>query len=390
MADAWSKLKDGDFRKFCFMDVDLAGHSEIGRNNSTRDADATFSAFLEYIVKRVECHKGQVWNLAGDGGLFAFCDDDVTTMAEQGVNSALEILDGLSEFNKTKSKVKQQVRVRIAVHLGDAQYWTQTGRIQSKDVNFVAHLEKGGTTPDSVSISENVYLEIMNHKTMKGRFQYNGKFEEERVYTSAYVPYVLKVLLPYVDRGRISRKNREVTVLAQDEDPLSWPKFVEGCERLCTQIKTDKWKPDLIVAVNQGIAVAGPLKNAPQLSETPFGVSRRGEVRPDEVELLLPPVENRKKCRVLLIDFMMKTGGSLEAAKKALVKEGFDEKYMRAAVLILANIQKVPSGKRVELNPETFRQRAQRTLLTYKDGLKRIHYLSLVCTHNPIKPWSLW
>lgn len=183
-SDAWSDLREGAIRKFCFVEIDLAGHSAIAANNSTRDAEATFSAFLDYIEEKVIAHGGQAWSLAGDGGLFAFYDDDVTTMAEQATAAALDIVDHLEEFNKTKSRVKQQVRVRIAVHLGDARYFKQTGRIQSDDINFVAHLEKAWTKPDSVSVSANVYRELVQEE-MRSRFRDNGTFEGRSVYTSA-------------------------------------------------------------------------------------------------------------------------------------------------------------------------------------------------------------
>lgn len=183
-ADAWSDLREGAIRKFCFVEIDLAGHSAIAANNSTRDAEATFSAFLDYIEEKATAHEGQAWGLAGDGGLFAFYDDDVTTMAEQATAAALDIVDHLDEFNATKSRVKQQVRVRIAVHLGDARYFKQTGRIQSDDINFVAHLEKGATKPDSVSISSNVYRELTQEE-LQNRFRDNGTFEGRSVYTSA-------------------------------------------------------------------------------------------------------------------------------------------------------------------------------------------------------------
>lgn len=121
-SEAWSDLREGAIRKFCFVEIDLAGHSAIAANNSTRDAELTFGAFLDYIEEKANALGGHAWGLAGDGGLFAFYDDDVTTMAEQATAAALSIVDGLEEFNKTKSKVKQQVRARIAVHVGDARY----------------------------------------------------------------------------------------------------------------------------------------------------------------------------------------------------------------------------------------------------------------------------
>ena len=182
--DAWSDLREGAIRKFCFVEVDLAGHSLIAANNSTRDAEDTFSNFLDFIIESAESHSGRPWGIAGDGGLFAFYDDDVTTMAEEATKSALEIIDNLDGFNETKSKVKEEVRARIAVHLGDAKYREQTGRIQSDDINFVAHLEKAKTKPNSVSISSGVYRELVQDE-LRSRFRDNGIFEERSVYTSA-------------------------------------------------------------------------------------------------------------------------------------------------------------------------------------------------------------
>jgi len=181
MASAWSDLKDGVLRKFCFLEVVLAGHARIARNNSSRDAEATFMGFLEFIEKQAKAHGGQTWNLAGDGGLFAFCDDDVTVMAAQGVNSALAILAKLPDLNATRSKVKEEVRVQIAVHMGDACYYHQTGRIQSDDISFVSNLGKRGTAENSVSLSNSVYRELAE-EAIRSRFRGSVTFEENYVY----------------------------------------------------------------------------------------------------------------------------------------------------------------------------------------------------------------
>lgn len=180
MSDTWADLREGAIRKFCFVQIDLSGHSVIAASNATRDAEATFGAFLDYIEERVSDHEGRAWGVAGDGGLFAFYDDDVTAMAEQATAAALDIIDHLDEFNRTKSRVKQRVRARIAVHLGDARYLTRTGRIQSDDINFIAHLEKQKTHPDSISISKAVFRELTG--SMRNRFQPNGRFKGRQIY----------------------------------------------------------------------------------------------------------------------------------------------------------------------------------------------------------------
>lgn len=120
MANAWAKLEEGSVRKFCFMHLNLLNRLEIARKNTPKNTETSFGLFFKELERHVNSHGGRTWNLTEGEGLFGFYDDDLTKMAERAVASAVDVIDDLKNFNTTKSWVKQQIHVRISVHLGDA------------------------------------------------------------------------------------------------------------------------------------------------------------------------------------------------------------------------------------------------------------------------------
>lgn len=140
MADAWAKLEEGSVRKFCFMQLNLLNRSEIARRNTPRDTETSLGNFFKEVERHVNSHGGRTWNLTDEEGLFGFYDDELTKMAARPVASAVDVIDHLERFNTTKSWVKQQIHVRISVHLGDAVYCKETNLISGDNVRFVARL----------------------------------------------------------------------------------------------------------------------------------------------------------------------------------------------------------------------------------------------------------
>ncbi len=133
MADAWAKLKEGSVRKFCFMHLHLLNRSEIAHRNTPKNTETSLGLLFKEVERHVNSHGGRTWNLTDGEGLFGFYDDELTKMADRAVASAVDVIDDLKNFNTTKSWVKQQIHVRISVHLGDAVYCKDTSLISGDE-----------------------------------------------------------------------------------------------------------------------------------------------------------------------------------------------------------------------------------------------------------------
>jgi|GEM_PF-5815668 len=173
MPYSWDRLRDGDRAMFIFLKLDIVGHSKIVENNPLDKASNTLNNFENWVEGYVSRYGGRLWTWQGDGGLAAFFASDGV---EKSVKCAFCVIDELDSFNKFKSEIKDQIKVRIALHLGDVTYREQTGRIHSTDINFVSHMEEEYSSCDDICISRAVYTQLseIGRQLFKGIGSFHG------------------------------------------------------------------------------------------------------------------------------------------------------------------------------------------------------------------------
>lgn len=191
--DRWGNLQDGMISHFAFMRVDVVGHSRITRDNPSTTVEDVFDSLEQHIEILARGRNGRIWSWAGDGGLLAFHEGTRTQKVADAVATGRSILESLPEFNQKHpfETFDTTVRLRVAIHCGTAKYRQATGRIHSREVNYVSHLEHARTHPDSISISADVYRELPSAE--RSAFTPAGLFEDAVIYTSdlergAYFP----------------------------------------------------------------------------------------------------------------------------------------------------------------------------------------------------------
>ena len=138
MSDKWKNLQEGELREFSFLHVDIIDHSKLVKENTRAVVEETLDYFKEYVEERVQSHKGKIWSWQGDGGLCAFYENDKIL---DSVISGIKLLENLSSFNLFKNTTNNEIKIRIAIHRGNAKYRVDTGNVHSNAINFVAHLE---------------------------------------------------------------------------------------------------------------------------------------------------------------------------------------------------------------------------------------------------------
>lgn len=199
----WKKLTNGTFAEFCFIKLDIAGHSKIVENNPKKRVSNTLDSFENYVDGYISDFGGQLWSWQGDGGLVAFLGREST---ENAVKSALCIIDELDSFNKFKSEISEEIRVRIAIHIGTALYREHTGRIHSYDINFVSHMEEKYASPNDICISHDVYTELPN--LAKKKFKETGSFRGKCVYSLQ--GKIRDKVVVYADHTGLSKREERI------------------------------------------------------------------------------------------------------------------------------------------------------------------------------------
>jgi class 3 adenylate cyclase len=92
----------------------------------------------------------------------------------------MEILEELAPFNEEHRLEGGGIRVKLAIHKGYARYGEKTGRIYSKAIHSVSHLESEASPPDTISISHPVYKEL--DLEQRNQFAPQGVFDEMEIY----------------------------------------------------------------------------------------------------------------------------------------------------------------------------------------------------------------
>ena len=72
--------------------------------------------------------------------------------------------------------------LRIALDFGPLKYADDTGRIVSDVINYAAHLEKSGTPPGALSVSDSIYSRLP--KSLKDLFTEKQTFEGRSAYST--------------------------------------------------------------------------------------------------------------------------------------------------------------------------------------------------------------
>lgn len=131
MSKEWEALVEEEFCEFCFVKCDISGHSIILSQHPQKKVIETLEKFGHYIEVKVNQYDGRLWTWQGDGGLIAFLGREKTNDA---IKFSLDIINNLDSFNNDDSMIQEDIKLRLAVHLGTANYREQTGHIHSVDV----------------------------------------------------------------------------------------------------------------------------------------------------------------------------------------------------------------------------------------------------------------
>jgi len=215
---------------FAFLKIDVVEHSRMvlaGRRVEVSKLLNSFEKFVEGVVKS---QGGDIWNWQGDGGLCAFDAGRQLGNVENAMRAALIILQRVSPFHLSKEpfpEAKQQIRVRIAVHLGTADLHRNRGRIHSPDINFVAHLERKAT-PNSIIASEITLKECRK------------KIQEQ-----------------FLDAGIFERKAVRICELYGVRRINTWEKILRGLGILFRGVQKEKFRPDLVIGCGRSAGIIG-------------------------------------------------------------------------------------------------------------------------------------
>ena len=150
----WGILRDGKTYDITVMSLDIVENSKLVKKYGTKTMEKVYFRLRSFVEQKVLDYDGRIWNFAGDGGLIAFTSKDHVT---RSVLCSLDIRAALFVFNINPDiPIKENILLRLALDTGKLKFSFDTGHIVSDVINYAAHLEKLGTLPGEIAISENV------------------------------------------------------------------------------------------------------------------------------------------------------------------------------------------------------------------------------------------
>lgn len=180
VAPNWGSLRDGRSYPVTIASIDIVGNSELVKRNGIKLMEKAYFRFWSFLNRHLGTYNGRTWSWAGDGGILAFALKNNEVRATMW---ALEVQATLPIFNAGRENpIPQDISARIGLDRGKVRFRQETGRIVSDTINFAAHLEKEGTAPGHVSISDEIFEELP--PKLARFFGHNGIFEDRDTWTS--------------------------------------------------------------------------------------------------------------------------------------------------------------------------------------------------------------
>jgi class 3 adenylate cyclase len=177
----WGALRDGREYPFVIASLDICDNSVLVKKHKPRVMEKVYYRLWAFLKPKLDHWEGRIWTWAGDGGILAF-------RGEQGVHQAvsccLEILATLPVFNMQPGKaIPDDIHLRIGLDYGTVKFFADTGRIVSDVINYAAHLEKKGTKPRALSVSDTLHEKLS--PAMKQVFSNQHTFEGRMAMSTA-------------------------------------------------------------------------------------------------------------------------------------------------------------------------------------------------------------
>ncbi|MBN2403206.1 MAG: adenylate/guanylate cyclase domain-containing protein [Spirochaetes bacterium] len=178
----WGTLKEGREYSVTIASLDICGNTDLVIKYKSGIVEEVYFRLWEFIRRKLDQYNGRIWTWAGDGGILAFRNDKGI---HTGISCCMEILFSLPVFNSSPLKqIPDEISLRIGMDSGMIKFYNDTGKIVSEVINYASKLEKNATSPNGLSVSDNIYKHLSS--AMKRMFTDNTKFNGKTAHSLKY------------------------------------------------------------------------------------------------------------------------------------------------------------------------------------------------------------
>ena len=153
----WGRLLEGAERKMTLLRLDIAGNSELVRNNPRPKIEQAYNDVRKIVNKAVNSRNGRLWSWEGDGALAAFLFGPIEKMA---IFAGMEILHELFFYNKLRNPLDSPINVRLGAHIGQVRYSNREMERLKNDIVKQVMVYEALASSNTLSVSFNVYISM--------------------------------------------------------------------------------------------------------------------------------------------------------------------------------------------------------------------------------------
>jgi class 3 adenylate cyclase len=175
----WGRLQEGDERKMTILRLDIAGSSQLVRQNPRGKIEKAYGDLRLMVNRAVTSRLGRLWTWEGDGALAAF---SFGPMEKSAVFCGMDMLHELFFYNRTRNPLNGPINIRIGAHIGPIRYSAdETERLKNDTVKQTLALE-ALTTANSMGVSYNVFITMDQNTVNLFGPEQNGPGGKYRLY----------------------------------------------------------------------------------------------------------------------------------------------------------------------------------------------------------------
>jgi class 3 adenylate cyclase len=175
----WGRLNEGDERKMTLLRLDIAGNSQMVRQNPRNKIEKAYADLRLMVNRAVTSRLGRLWSWEGDGALAAFLFGPIEKSA---VFCGMDILHDVFFYNRLKNPLSGPLALRIGVHIGPVRYsGDETERLKNDTVKQALALEARAAV-NSMGVSYNVFITMDQNTVNLFGPEQNGPGGKYRLY----------------------------------------------------------------------------------------------------------------------------------------------------------------------------------------------------------------
>jgi class 3 adenylate cyclase len=179
----WGRLQEGDERKMTMLRLDIAGNSELVRNNPQATIKKAYNDIRDIVSRAVNTRIGRLWSWEGDGALAAFLFGPMEKMA---VYAGMEILHELFFYNRLRNPLDKPISLRLGAHIGNVRYSnSELERVKNETAKETMTLESLATS-NALSVSNNLYMTLEQNILALFGVEKNSHGRKYRLYTMGH------------------------------------------------------------------------------------------------------------------------------------------------------------------------------------------------------------